>query len=416
LESDLRILEPALENVEQRLRELKLEQEASAVPPPMEVVKEETTVKAFDVSADLATVVDTQVFRCDMCRICCPDANSLALHKNGRKHRNRVLQAKEEEQKQVAASILEEKKQQMLLSDRTPPVSTAVEKKSPWAKQTSVQPRYKLAPPPHFPSLEEAACKTPPVQATKSPWGKPAAGEMTKAEPNTGFQQMPAQGGRTKTPKIGSTNWLSPGHIPPLKSPPWAVAHVPVARASPVTPQESKKSYSLGDFLQSPSPPVQEPASAPWSSSPKASAKKSAPDVKSFLDIQQEEETFRTKHPVSVEGKWFIERKERASSISAIQEAEEKDREYRLFVEEQKWVEEQIEREIQERKKLSNRMPKKQSKGAADAGGGVKKKSGKPGEGRRRRPNDNRKTSEVGGEASPSSAQASSSPVMKPTI
>jgi hypothetical protein len=134
------------------------------------------------------------------------------------------------------------------------------------------------------------------------------------------------------------------------------------------------------------------------------------PDAKSFLDIQQEEETFRTKHPVSVEGKWFIERKERAGSISAIQEAEEKDREYRLFVEEQRLVEEQIEREIQERKKLSNRKPKKQSKGAADADGGVNKKSVKSGEGRRRRPNNNRKKCKAGGEASSSSAQASSTP------
>jgi alpha-tubulin suppressor-like RCC1 family protein len=417
LETDLRVLKPALENVEQRLRELKHEEEPSAVPSPMEVVKEEGTVKAFDASQDSVTAADTQVFRCEVCSISCPDSNNLALHKNGRKHRNRVLQAEEEEQKQVAASILEEKKRQMLLSDKTPQVSDYIEKKNPWATQTSVQPRYKLAPPPHFPSLEEAVTKPPPAQATKFSWSKPSAVVSTKAGPSAGSGQILGQDERKKTPKTGSTHFLSPGYIPPLKSPPWAVAHVSVAR-SLVTPQDCKKTYSLGDFLHSPSPPVQKPVAAPWSSSPKACAKKSTPDdAKSFLDIQQEEETFRTKQHCSVEGKWFIERKERAGSISAIQDAEAKDREFRLLLEEQKWVEKEIEREIQERNKARNRTPRKQNnKKAANANGGVVgKKSAKSGEGRKRRPNNHCKTSDAGGEASSLTGKASSTPVVKPT-
>jgi hypothetical protein len=415
LETDLSVLKPALENVEQRLRELKLEEEPSAVPPPMEVVKEEDYIKEFDASRDYLTVVDMHVFRCEVCSILCPDANNLALHNNGRKHRNRVLQAEEEERKQAATSMLEEKKRQMLLSDNSPPASDSIEKKNPWAKQTSVQPRYKLAPPPHFPSLEEAAIKTPPAQVTKSSWGKPSAVVSTEAGLFAGCEKILGQGERKKTSKTGSTNFLNPGHIPPLKSPPWAVAQVLVAR-SPLTPQDCRKTYSLEDFLHSRSTPVQKPAAAPWSSSPKTSAKKPTPDAKSFLDIQQEEEAFRNEQHCPVGGKWFIERNERAGSISAIQEAEEKDREFRLFVEEQKRVEEQIEREIQERNKARNRKSKKQNKGSAHANGGVGKKSCISREGGKRRPNNHHGKSNAGGEASSSFGKASSTPVMMPAV
>jgi hypothetical protein len=68
---------------------------------------------------------------------------------------------------------------------------------------------------------------------------------------------------------------------------------------------------------------------------------------KSLLEIQQEEEILaKKKSPhAAKEGKWFVEQVDRADSFSAIQEAEEHERELRLIIEEQKRIEVQIAKE-----------------------------------------------------------------------
>ena len=131
--------------------------------------------KKFDTPENDSVEAAVQVFRCDLCSVSCSDANNLALHKNGRKHRNRVTQAEEEEQKQVAAAILEDKRRQMLFSDgnerKAPAPLSSSKKKNPWDKPDhSVQPRYRLPPPPHFPSLGEtiASKPSPHTKATTS--------------------------------------------------------------------------------------------------------------------------------------------------------------------------------------------------------------------------------------------------------
>jgi hypothetical protein len=430
LETDLAVLEPALVNVEEKLQELKLERDT---PPPwsLEAVNEEEykkefgtpertsvavdadkVVKEFDAPENDAVEADVQVFRCELCSISCPDANNLALHKNGRKHRNRVMQAEEEEQKKVAASILEDKRRQMMLSinDDRPSVPATVEKKkSPWDKPIqTVQPRYRLPPPPHFPSLGEAATKTSPARPSKAMWKKPSTHSTKAAQKSTGLSDSAQlqQSENKKSPmRSASTKYLDPGHIPALASSPWAspVARVPVASTSAfpssTLKDESKKTHSLGDFLYSPSPPAEKSASAPWSASPKAAESRATP---SFMDIQQEEQEIRRKEHIRVEGKWYIDQRVRAGSISAIQEAEEKNREHQLFVEEQKRIEAQIERERQQAQyKSRKRKPRMQKRDVTGTEGDGKnaKKPAKNGGGRKRRPN-NRKKSNAGEQTS----------------
>jgi hypothetical protein len=441
LETDLSILVPALKNVEAKLREFRLEEEVEEISSPyMGVVKEEDSVKEFGTPESTSTPVndddivkkfvapendtvdaDVQVFRCDLCSVCCSDANSLALHTNGRKHRNRVKQAEEEEQKKVAASIFQDKRRQVLLSEgekrRSSASSTDPRKKSPWDKppSQSVQPRYRLPPPPHFPSLGEAAGKAPPsTKPSKPAWSKKSS-TRSKADSRTNsLGSSPSF--KTPPPSSSASKLLSPGNIPALASPPWAspAARVPVSNVSGFpsvqhasTPkEETRKTYSLGDFLNAPTPPVEKTTSvAPaWSASPQVSSSKASP---SLADIQQEEQEIRKKLPKRVEGKWYIGERVRAGSISAIQEAEEKNREHQLFVEEQKRIEEQIvrERQQQEKKKKSQsrnknhkpRSPKKNKKetptGSEDAGAKSNKKEGKKsGGGRKRRPNPREKS------------------------
>jgi hypothetical protein len=72
-----------------------------------------------------------------------------------------------------------------------------------------------------------------------------------------------------------------------------------------------------------------------------------------FLAIQQEELEFKKKQDQSFgpsPGKWFIERRERAQSFSEIQLCDEKEREKRIFVEEQFRIEKLIMDELSSKK------------------------------------------------------------------
>lgn len=405
LETDLAILQPALVKVEAKLQKLRLEEKIEEV----EDIGEEESVtvvetpcdkvendKKFDIPENDSVEAAVQAFRCDLCSISCSDAKNLALHNNGRKHRNRVAQAEEEEQKQVAAAILEDKRRQMLFSDgndrKAPASLSSSEKKSPWDKpELTVQPRYRLPPPPHFPSLGETIASKPPPR-TNSSWKKSA-------------MRTPETKKRTKALSVSSTR-LSPGMIPSLASPPWALptARTPAPAAnvadgfsstrSSATPKrdDSRRIHSLGDFIHSPPPPPVEKSvhvTAPWSTSPKTASSK-------LMDIQQQEQEIRDKEHARVEGKWYIDQRVRAGSISAIQEAEEQKREHELLVEEQRQIEAQIQRERQEqqqqqqnkKRRSRNRKPQKANQKNNDGGGDDKNQpnAAKSG-GRKKRPN-----------------------------
>ena len=113
------------------------------------------------------------------------------------------------------------------------------------------------------------------------------------------------------------------------------------------------------------------------------------------MDIQQQEQEIRDKEHTRVEGKWYIDQRVRAGSISAIQEAEERNREHELLVEEQRQIEAQIQRERQEqqeqqnkKKRSRNRKPQKANqKNEGDCGNGKNQQKAAKSGGRNKRPN-----------------------------
>ncbi|CAB9519584.1 RCC1 and BTB domain-containing protein 2 [Seminavis robusta] len=222
------------------------------------------------------------------------------------------------------------------------------------------------------------------ASALKSPpWGNkamiqasaglrvPASPILTK--PSTGSQWLGA--GSKATPIQ-----LPVGAAPTLKSPPWATK--PVKTSFPQTSPQQVSSPKLldrspmvmpsfGDFLQkAPKTPQSHslrPSSSPWSPPAVAripAASKQHESSVSFQVIQKQEEDFKNVQDQSYQdnGKWFIERRERAGSFATIQEAATKQREEQLFIEEQKRIEEHIQREQALKKKKEDALKKKKEK------------------------------------------------------
>ena len=374
--------------------------------------------KAPTMETDPLTEDTDTKFDCRLCNVCCPDAHSLELHRQGRKHRNRLLQAQKEREAQTAASLERTKlcatkpagsSDQVSTTNASPTVSFQKKKKktSPWSSDP-VQPRYKLAPPPH--SI------VPPVKAPGMSWGiKPTespSGNGATSVASANFRSILAeqenkqkakQRAVTASPKLSATalptaKLLSPGPLPPLKAAPWMTA--PVARipmpatkpistrpttASPTIPKPvqptvaspntstpnsksgSGKKVSLAEFMTSPrkAPKIPDTSkAAPWSSpqavptpSTPTGSGGSAPGIPvapgtpagglSLADIQREEESLKSHQDQNLarDAKWYIQRRGRVGSFSTIVEEEAKREEaMRLMVEEQYRIQEEIER------------------------------------------------------------------------
>jgi hypothetical protein len=345
MEADLAVLEPALERVNRLMAERNIDptKEDSIESSQVEVF-ETKKVKIMEEVAE-EELTPPQLFNCELCGVSCPDSNHLDLHTNGRKHRNRILQVQEEEEKKTAATLMEEKRKQRFKSDPLATPVLAGKKSSPWAKP-AIEPRYTLPPPP----LGVGPLKTPVKNTAPKPVGVSPDFRSILAEEEK-KRSTPAKS--KVVPKPKTLFLLSPGPIPILKNAPWANA--PTVRVPDVstTPLTHVRSMSLGEFL-APPPGGPKPSSvaAPWATSAVAKhplAMASSPGQgKSLLQIQQEEADFQSRNKSKVdvkEGKWFIQRTERAASFSAIQEADARDREMELLIEEQKRIEEQIARE-----------------------------------------------------------------------
>jgi len=129
--------------------------------------------------------------------------------------------------------------------------------------------------------------------------------------------------------------------------------------------------YSLADFLipPAPLPSKQKTSDAPW-----AGLRKPDPNYgKSLREIQEEEAEFVSKKQDSLYGRgggiWFIERRERANSLAAIQDAAEKCRKEQLFLEEQLQIEMQIKKELSlERRRAQSlvQKPRRRNRKTAD--------------------------------------------------
>jgi hypothetical protein len=321
------------------------------------------------------------------------DIKSHTLHLNGRKHRNRVALMQEEEQRKAASLMMEEQQRQLLVgiitrSQETP--VTTVGGSNPWGasssrshKSNTPSVHYQLPPPPHRTpeSLVPIATRTPQKLLNPAASAKPSLLEIMAEEQSRHsavqkrLPRAPTVAVVAKIPtaamnspaKIPSLNLTLPaGSAPPLKLPPW-VTKPAAAVASP-----SINSLSLGDFVL----PVEQPkpaatcnrrrsnSGASWGSLNKPTisshiapqtpvAVSAVVAAKSLIDIQQQEQEFQDKEDQTFasNGKWFIERRERAHSFRDIENDANKEREDRLFLEEQFRIESMIRAEHEKAKK-----------------------------------------------------------------
>jgi alpha-tubulin suppressor-like RCC1 family protein len=397
LEADLLIFEPAFRVVEKRLKEILLDEKLIVVDEKKDsmeaIVKKDIVILEEPSSSSSATVR----FRCDICHVTCPDKTSYELHMTGRKHRNRLSQVADEEEKNKTVSMIEERQRQILLgSAEGASRKTAPKPSSPWQgeQKRSTQPKFKLPPPPH-PLPDTVASPTSSNVKTASSKGLRGIMEEESRKPKSAHadtksksrplavtlpspvskslkeimedESRKAAKSTTSKSRKSVPLQLPPGSAPAMKSPPWAT---PVARANAASVMLSSPSptsalsnpYSLSDFIPLPKQKATPSLRAGWAS-PKAVVKKS-PSVEvasrvSLRDIQQQEQDFNGKQEQAHDPntKWFVERRERAGSFKEIQNESVKQREDRLFIEEQIQIEKQILQEVAAAKK-ANEKPK----------------------------------------------------------
>ncbi|KAL3939360.1 MAG: hypothetical protein SGBAC_005900, partial [Bacillariaceae sp.] len=405
LEMQLSIYQNALCEVESQLKELRLteavDNEAAKVvsrseekvsknqrkPVVKSALAERSELTPVDVD-DVATATGEPIksFSCVLCGIKCPDQTSFELHKNGRKHRNRVTQAAEEEKAKVASTIVEQQRRDQLLKSeealRSATTRTLVIKKA-WGS-ASAQPKYTLPPPPH-PAV-------PQVVSSSRPWGhSPRNVPKTKApllKPqnlmgNIGFTKVTKKQHKTpKSPKTFSPNDLTVMNTSPmLHTKPGSSQCVPTDMYSPASlpalgSPSSGNAFSLSDFL---TPTKQGTGNVQklWSS---PSAKSNGKN--SLAEIQAEEQKFNSRQDRAYEkggGTWFLERKERANSLLEIQTIAKEEQERLEFIEEQKRIEEQIQKDLSH-KKQQHQKQQSRRKGKGKKNPNNQPPSGNPGE------------------------------------
>jgi hypothetical protein len=433
LEAELTVYETALDEVERRIKEMSSEEKERKSRKSSKEQGEKKGLQSADDSqtAQKGTLEKDPSFEekladksytCEICGIKCPDKNSYELHKNGRKHRNRVAQVAEEEKEKAAKSILEQHQLEQVKSTAVFTRPSEKKAKNAWGVPSG-QPKYKLPPPPHPAVAQVAPASQSPRKASSPKVLTPATPKISSmASPAASFDKiLRERGAKAKSPKAKSSTPLTSS--PMWASPsPGSTRCVPlnIYSASDLTPAPStadgaqRNSYSLADFLAPKPTPKGKAAGAAWSS-PKAA--KPTSSTKSLAEIQSDEVDFKTRQDHAYGkggGTWFIERRERADSLHAIQELAVNEREEQLLIEEQKAVEAQIQEELalhrqkekkegSSAKKQAPRRKNKKRQNAVNSSGGDKgpsaqtKKSGgkepeKPGNPLPKGPNNRPKT------------------------
>mmetsp|Transcript_557 Transcript_557/g.938 ORF Transcript_557/g.938 Transcript_557/m.938 type:complete len:1396 (-) Transcript_557:68-4255(-) len=399
LEVQLSIYQNALSEVESKLKELSLreasENEADKISPSSKEKTSKDKCKSLvknllaeqkekiSTSGDIdgvttATEQPIKSFFCELCGIKCPDQTSFELHKNGRKHRNRAAQAAEEEKAKVASTIMEQQRRdQLLKSEET--LRSAIARtpvKKAWGTP-SAQPKYTLPPPPH-PTVAH-------VVSPSSPWGSSPRKSPTLKPPNLmgniGFTKVAKK--QPKTPKPFNPKDLTVMNNSPLwHTKPGSSQCVPTeiysAASLPTvgSPSSAGNVFSLSDFL-TPTEQASGKGQKSWSSpSAKSVAKK-----KSLAEIQAEEQEFNSRQDRAYEkggGSWFIERKERANSLQEIQSNAREEQERLEFIEQQKRIEEQIQKDLAQQKQRKQKQQNRR-KGQGKKNLNNKSPNGKPG-------------------------------------
>lgn len=409
LEADLLLFEPALATVEKRLGELCLVEEKAACQDRKDADGIKAAGSETDIPAKGNEAPKQESFRCHTCQITCPDVKSYALHMSGRKHRNRVTQEEEQEKKSVAAAMMAEKLTKQLTREEEVVKRTPV-KIPPWQKGSSSPlqpPSYSLPVPPIPPPdsivtkpkrpvsfreiMKEESDKGARMRDVKSPRLRPrpnAISGSSHTRPTVKLKDPPPEVKSQTSPLM-----LPKNSAPPLKTPPWASAPAAkVAAEQKVASAAPSTNYSLADFISPTSdsnkqlqpPPQSSPRIGAWCT-PKAAAEPSTSPGINLRDIQLAEKELKSRQDQSVreDGKWFVERRMRAANLKDIQERDAKEREERLFIEEQYLIEKQIEEERtaaaaaveQAKKKGKRRNPGERKKNNRNSNKGQKKAS-----------------------------------------
>ncbi len=382
LEAELHIYQTALDEVEKRIHELiSVDQHKCQVATTDDTIESEDNVasckssKNVDEGKPVSKSFEQESlessYSCEICGIKCPDNTSFELHQNGRKHRNRMLQVEEKEKQRAAQSIIAQKQLEQVKSP-TETISIASTKKNAWGVSSTPPPKFKLPPPPH-PVVAQVV--TPTTIAVKNTLFAPSL----KVSPVPNFQNILGQKEAIKerapnpTPlqqKTVSPVWTKSTQSPVSNRSPFHLHPAPNLTLQPPSSGQ-RSSYSLGDFL-APKPTVKPtpkvtPTVVAWTSPAKAIRNEALTvKPKSLAEIQAEEVDFKAREDrayVCSDGKessWFIERRERADSLHAIQQAAEVERETQLMIQEQLEIEAQIKKEIAaQRKKEKEQQDKK---------------------------------------------------------
>lgn len=380
LEAELHIYQTALEEVERRIHELLVEGQAkthtaknddTAKQNEAEIVcQKKEVVLDCNQACDPDIKVNLQKYTCNVCSIKCPDKTSFELHQNGRKHRNRVAQVEEEEKQKTAQSIMAKKELGSVHMRKDPPLPVQPVAKNAWGISNSPQPKYKLPPPPH-----------PVVAQVSTPINGPpknhnVSTQRHKLSPSTDFPCIAReQVSKQKVSKSSNPTIASPSSVvktsasPTLNRSPFHLHPAPNRTQAPL-PSNQRNTVSIGDFLAPKEPATSTPKKGPAKSwtSPIEVTKVVSSKPKTLAEIQAEEVDFKAREDRAYkagdgrESSWFIERRERADSLHAIQEAAARERETQLMIQEQFAIEAQIQAELAAQHK--KQAPQQQKKSA----------------------------------------------------
>ena len=299
---------------------------------------------------------------------------------NGRKHRNRLAHARAEEEKQVALNMMAMKRMQLMerrnsighINDTAAVLSdhkTTKGKLAPKAKESSIW---------AAPKTPDNTAATP---SAKQKIVKPLSGRKAISK---SFQDILIEEQQKKKPSNSTVMFSSPiaAKQPSVLRKNDASQAYPMKMSSPSSSPVTSpgSSITLSAFMKKESGNEQaNPMSgigASWGSKPEATAKtnkhsgvswgknqpRKAPaqprttPMKSFSEIQQEEESFRSNEDqmCRIDGKWFVQKRERAASIGEIAEQEKIDAEIeaqrQIELAEEKQLAEAIARSLEEQK------------------------------------------------------------------
>ena len=310
-------------------------------------------------------------YHCDLCGISCPDSDSFTFHIVGRKHRNREMHAKAAEEKNVADTMMAMKRMQLVEKSAGDHATsrTALEGGAPIIKSKSAS-----AWGTHQAAFSGGLAPISP-QKGKSFQDILREEQQKMVSPNIGTNKR-----GMSSPRVGTK---SPASLTPVK--------VDSILRSPPVASPIGASPTLGSFIDRKSERKRDAVSsvgASWGAKPGSSksknsnlswgmkqqtATKTSPTMKqspnkmkSFSEIQQEEEAIRNKedHMCRIDGnQWFVQQRERAASIGEIQQQEQQDKEMLDLIEEQKQIEMEIMKSIKDKNNTRKKQQRKKQQG-----------------------------------------------------